>query len=85
MLFKYSIAAGLYIDIITKGEAVGDVAKQFFCNSVAKPLIITKQGANPSLLGSRVSSRQPASGIIFSRFVHSHKQTHKNRNDSNTC
>lgn len=43
-----------------------------------------KHGANASLQGSTVSSRQPDKGIIFSCFVHSHKQSRKNMNDSNT-
>lgn len=40
-----------------------------------------KQQPNPSLQGSTVSAHKQDEGIIFS-FVHAHKQTHKNMNDS---
>lgn len=32
---KYSIPTGLYIDIITQDNVVGDMAKQFFCSCAA--------------------------------------------------
>lgn len=51
---KYSIPTGLYIDIITQGEVVGGMAKQFFCNCTAgitKTSNHHKTGCKPIITG----------------------------------